>query len=174
MATIREISDRVGFRGNPAHRTASPSDIRTLPVIDNSNRYASNVRTSIDCYVSGQYVQRNGRVLEVTQRYTIFIAYNRETQNATLQQLRDRVMMDFHERYGQFNISTVYVPDLPVPKQTVVPGVRPGEAAPMEFYHGSEMFRGMTRYERMRFESGTEREKAELNIRSVRKRYGYR
>lgn len=176
MATVKEIADQVGFRGgSPTHRIAEPSTVRTLPVIDNSNPYASNVRTSIDCYVSGQYVQRNGRILEVTQRYTIFIAYDRESQPATMQQVRDRVLSDFQDKYGgQFNVSSVFVPDMPVPRATLVPGVPSGAQAPMEFYWGSQMFRDMTKYEKLRFDVGTEREKASTNIASIKRRYGYK
>ena len=181
---IAEIGQTVGWKGTPAHRTAEPSTVRTLPVIDNSNRYASNVRTSVDCYVSGQYVQRNGRVLEVTQRYTIFVAYSKETQLSTMNQVRDRVLSDFQAKYGgTFNVINVQVPQLPVPRSEQIPGVPPDKDA-MQLYGGSELFqdemirgtpnrifREMTKYEKLRYDVGTERAKAKTNIESIRKRY---
>ena len=172
MTTIQELARSVGFKGNPRHRTAEPGQIQTVQPVDNSLPTQSNVRTSVDCYVSGQYVQRNGNVIEVTQRYTIFVAYSRNTQLQTMRQVNDRIIQDFEARYGgSFNVTTVHVPDLPIPRDEL-PGVDPGGVAPAELYRGTELFRQMTRYERARLEIGTERTKARVNIGSIRKRYG--
>jgi len=174
MATqIGEIAQTVGFTGGtPSHRLAEPSSVQTLPVIDNSLPNQPNVRTSVDCYVSGQYVQRNGKVMEVTQRYTIYVAYAHSTQMQTMSQVRDRIVGDFEARYGRtFNVTNAFVPGLPVPKPQV-PGVAPGQTVPMELYGGTDMFREMSRYEKARYEVGGEHLKEETNIRNIRKRYG--
>lgn len=172
MTTIQELARSVGFRGPSKRRTAEPGNIQTVQPVDNSLPTQSNVRTSVDCYVAGQYVQRNGNVIEVTQRYTIFVAYSRSTQAQTMRQVNDRIIQDFEARYGgTFNVTTVHVPDLPVPRDEL-PGTPPGGIAPIEMYGGTGMFRSMTKYERARTEIGTERTKARINIGSIRKRYG--
>lgn len=170
---IGEIAKTVGWKGTSGHKLAEPSSVQTLPVVDNSNPYQSNIRTSVDCYVSGQYVQRNGRTFEITQRYTIFVAYSRETQAATMSQVRDRVTMDFQARYGRtFNVVNTFVPGLPIPKEKVIQGIAPGKVAPLEMYQGTDMFRSMTRYEKMRWDIGAEHLKEKVNVQSIRKRYG--
>ena len=172
---INVIANTVGFRRTSGHvRSAEPTHVRTLPVIDNSLPYVSNVRTSVDCYVSGQYVQRNGQVMEVTQRYSIFISYNKTTHYQTMQHLQQRIAADFQARYGSaFNITTVYVPDLPTPMQDNVPGVAPGQEAPMEFYYGSRLFKSTHEYQKLRLDVGKEHIKEKTNIQNLRARYGY-
>lgn len=159
-----------GFRPqNARDRHAEPSHIRTLPVIDNSMPHGQNVRTSVDCYVSGQYVQRNGKSLSVTQRYSIFVSYGRESQVNTLKEVRERVAADFQERYGgTFNITTIHVPDLKTPVDV------PNYGDDMNLYGGSQSFkRQLGNYEKMRLDVGTERLKERLNVGSIRNRYGF-
>ena len=169
--SIKEIADQSGFRGPISHRRAEPVGVRNLPVIDNSDQFNRSVRTSVDCYVSGQYVQSNGRVMEVTQRYTVFVSYNKETQFISMQQVRDRITTDFADKYGKsFNVSNVFVPDLPVPVSAPTGGTSDDEV----MYGGSRMFREMTSYEKKRYEIGTERLKADTNIESIKKRYALR
>ena len=171
--TIGELAKTVGFRGTMQHRLAEPSYVRTLPIIDNSSPVASNVRTSVDCYVSGQYVSRTGNVIEVTQRYTIFVSYHKGTQVPTLNQVRDRIMADFEAKYGStFNVTNVFVPLLPVPKSEVLPGVGKGTIGDMYLYGGSNLFRAMTSYEKARHEIGTQKQMAKTNIGNIRQRYG--
>ena len=175
VSKISELATSVGFKGTAQHKIAEPSSVSSLQSIDNSVQTQSNIRTSVDCYVSGQYVQRNGKIIEVTQRYTIFVAYSKETQMQTMTQVRSRIIQDFEARYGNaFNVSTVYVPQIPVPKTAVLDGSTPGDVQSAGFYKGTDMFREMTKYEKMRYDVGGEREKSTTNIRSIRKRYGYR
>jgi hypothetical protein len=172
MSDIRQLANEVGFKGTPNHRIAEPSSVRTLPVIDNSVPTQSNVRTSVDCYVSGQYVQKNGKVTEVTQRYTIFVAYSNQTQMQTMQQVRDRIISDFEAKYGKtFNVTNTFVPGLPVPQKDL-PGTGAGGVAPLEMYRGSDMFREMTRHERARYDIGTQKKQATVNIGNIKTRYG--
>lgn len=173
VSKIQEIAQTVGFRGTPNHRIAEPSTVHTLPVVDNALPTQSNVRTSVDCYVAGQYVHRSGKVIEVTQRYSIFVSYSRGTQMMTMAQIRDRITNDFQEKYGTgFNITNAFIPGLPVPKEQEIEGIGKGDVEPLSMYRGSDMFRGMTRFERARYEIGTQREIAKLNIESIKKRYG--
>jgi len=170
--TIKEIADRVPASGTPNHRIYEPASVNNLPVLDNANRYSSNVTTSIDCYVSGQYTTRRGKIIEVTQRYMIYVSYNKDTQVSTMNEARTKIVADFQQRYGsQFNVSNIFVPALPVPKDKVVEGVPPGQSADAEFYAGSKLWKSMAEYQKARYDIGTEREKARTNIESIRKRY---
>jgi hypothetical protein len=169
---ISELASRTGFKGTPQHRIAEPSSIKTLPPIDNTIPGKPNIRTSVDCYVSGQYVQKKGKILEVTQRYQIFVSYSHATQLETMKQLRELISNDFRERYERsFNISTVFIPELRPPAETSKEQ-KPAES--MEIYGGSRMFRSITRYQRARFDIGTQRLTARSNIENIRKRYGLR
>lgn len=166
--TIGQLASDVGFTGTGQHKIAEPSKVENIPMVDNSIPGKPTIRTSIDCYVSGQYIQKTGKMIEVTQRYTIFVSYSSQTQVQTMAQARDRIVGDFEAKYGRtFNVSAVHVPGLPVPPEKE-------EGQPMELYGGSRLFREMTRYEKLRYEVGTERLKAETNIRSIKSRYGFR
>lgn len=167
-STIQDLAQRVGFKGRPQHRIAEPSEITSIRPINNAIPTQPTIRTSLDCYVSGQYTQRGGKILEVTQRYTIFVAYSLNSQTETMREVRNRIMRDFQERYGHsFNITTIFVPALLEPEP-----ISQKAADPAEMYGGSELFREMTRYERARYDIETEREKSRLNIQSIRDRYG--
>jgi hypothetical protein len=125
--------------------------------------------------VSGQYVTRKGKTIEVTQRYTLFISYNKESQAQTMKEAQERITLDFQAKYGnQFNISNVFVPVLPVPAEKVVEGVGKGGTEDMEFYSGSRLFKAMSAYEKQRYDIGTQRNISEKNIDSIRQRYRLR
>lgn len=167
--TIGQLASDVGFKGTSQHRITEPQKVQNLSIVDNSLPGKPTIRTSIDCYVSGQYIQKGGKMIEVTQRYTIFVSYSTQTLTATMSQARERIVGDFEARYGRtFNVSSVYVPGLPVPKD------EREDRQPMELYGGSQLFKEMTRYEKMRYDIGTEKLKADTNIRSVKSRYGFR
>ena len=174
-SSIKELSQNVGFSGTNNHRIAEPRQNFSLPVIDNSTPHESNITTSIDVYVSGQYVVGAGRVMEVRQRYSVYVQYSKSTQQKTMNEIRTQVMKDFEDRYGDtFNITTIDIPKLQIPKEAILPGTPPGQASPAEFYHGTTLFREMTRYERMRTEVKTQKEMSDVNIEAIRKRYGFR
>ncbi len=164
---IGELARQHGLRGTPNYKTTEPQDVRTLPVVDNTLPVGKNVRTSIDCYVSGQYVQSSGKVIEVKQRYTIFIGYNKETVVATMADVRNRVISDFDARYGgTFNITSIVIPDLPA-----IPDAP--SADPEQMYQGSGLWRRevIPPYEKERLEISTEKIRATVNIKNIRERY---
>lgn len=171
---IKEIAQSSGWQGSIGRKYAEPGTVRTLPVIDNTDPTSANVRTSIDCYVAGQYVGKGGKSFDIKQRYTIFISYGQRTQMQTMSQVRSAISSDFSDKYGaQFNISSVYVPALIAPMQKV-PGVPKGGSQPIEFYLGSGNFRRMTSHERLRYDLGTERVRHDTTVRDIRDRYRYR
>jgi hypothetical protein len=170
LPNIQEIASQVGFQGSSYQKSAEmPAE--TLAPIDNGApmQMGQNISTSIDCYVAGTYVGKKGQRLEVTQRYQIFISYNKDTQAQTMVMVRNRISEDFNRKYGgNFNISAVFVPEFAAP---------PGEAEPEMFYGGRMAWAGRkSRYgtpiERASYEIGTEKTKYSLNSGSIRKRYG--
>ena len=94
MATseIGQLLNTGVVRGTPSHKLVDTGYPASLPIIDNSMPGQSPVRTSVDCYVSGQYVGRDGKIIEVTQRYTIFVSYSKSTQLQTMSEVRSRIV----------------------------------------------------------------------------------
>lgn len=162
MPTIQEIAQISGFKGGGGGvRSAEVQTKRDLPVINNSG-VGTSVSTSLDCYVAGEYIGKGGSRLQVTQRYTLFVSYSSGTQVSTMEQARVRIMSDFQQRFNQFNVTTVYVPQLIEPQQAP-------SAEAEQFYRGSEEWR--VRIQRASFDIGTEKEKASRNITNIRRRY---
>jgi len=160
---ISEIARSVGWRGDRSHKQAEPSQITTLPVVDKTDPVRKNIRTSIDCYVSGTYIGKKGQQFEIKQRYTIFVSYSKGTQYEAMQEVRNVVASDFSRKYGQtFNVRDIFIPNLTTPMD---------EAAPMEMYGGSRTFKGRFP-ERAKFSIENERIAAKTNIANIRRRYG--
>jgi len=160
---IGEIARTSGFRGSQQHKIAEPAPISTLPVVDLSDPRGGNVHTSIDCYVSGQYVGKRGQIHEVQQRYTVFVSYGRDGQSDAMRQTRSVIASDFSKRFGgTFNMTTVFVPELRVPQGR--------EADPELMYGGSRTFAG--RFDRSRYELEGEKIKYGENYKNIRRRYG--
>lgn len=169
QSQIAELAKSTGFKGTPSHRIAEPGAVESLAPIDNSNRSGrGNIRTSVDCYVSGQYVAKGGKLFEVQQRYTVFVSYSQDSQLETMKTVRDRITSDFQAKYGRtFNVTSVYVQPLPLAPD-------PASAQAQTVYGGSRLFKEMTRESRARYEIETQRLQAKTNIGSIRGRYGAR
>jgi hypothetical protein len=166
-SVIRELATSVGFKSTNSYysKKAEPSAIKNLPVIDNTVPAQKNVNTSVDCYVSGQYVQTNGKTIEVTQRYTVFVAYSAETQAQTMTELKARITSDFESRYGgAFSIIDVDIPSLPRP----VPDEPKLGADPLEMYRGSSLFKDIAKFEKLRVQFDNE---TKQTIRQLKDRY---
>ncbi len=164
MPTIKEIAVTTGFRGSSSRRTAEPQINSRLDSIDVSSPLDKNtISTSIDCYVAGEYIGRGGKSLEVRQRYQMFVRYGSTTQVQAMEQVRGRIMDDFASRFGQFNITSVYVDPLEAVR------AMPDPAQPEQLYDGRDVWR--TAIARASFEIGTEEAKAERNIANIKRRY---
>lgn len=161
VSQIGELAKSVGFRGARGYMVAEPSTVTSMPVIDHTQPGVPNVRTSVDTYVHGQYVGKNGQIHEVRQRYTIFVSYGPGTQADAMNQTRSVIASDFSNRYGRtFNITTVFVP-------TFRPA--PGAADDVLMYGGSRLFK--ERFDRAKWELDTERTKFSTNTTNIKRRY---
>jgi len=177
---IRELASAGQLRGGGQHKQADPPTERQLRVIDLADPGAPRVSTGVDAYVAGQYLGRNGKTIDVTQRYTVYVSYSARTQQQAVQQAREEVLKHFQEKYGStFNVTNVYLQDVPRARAAGTMGdllgidgeVAPGQVAPMQFYLGGEVFKSMTRVNRIRWEIGSQRSIARTNIGSIRRRY---
>lgn len=180
MNPIRDLAATGQLRGSTQHKFADPPTERQLRVIDLGDPGAPKINTGVDAYVAGQYLGRNGKTIEVTQRYTVYVSYSARTQQQALQQARDEVVKHFQQKYGStFNVTNVYLQDTPRVRAAGIQGdfmgidgeVAPGQVAPAQFYFGSEFFKSMTRTERMRLDIGTQSSIRRANVKSIRRRY---
>lgn len=178
---IRDLASSGRLKGSQYHRVADlPSDKGAAPVINNADPGAPSISTSVDCYVSGQYLGSKGQTIDVVQRYTVYVSYSARTQAQTMSEVRDRITADFQSKYGKtFNVGNVYIPSLKAPRMNPSGDlmwqqdhVGPGQIAPGMFYEGARTFKQETRTERKRFEIDTIKSIARTNIGSVKRRYG--
>ena len=163
QSQIGDIAKTSGWRGDSHNKTAEPGTVTSLPVVDNTDPRGKNIRTSIDCYVTGTYIGKKGQSFEVKQRYTIFVSYSSNTQQETMQQARNELVKDFSSRYGKtFNVRDIFIPDFkPAPE----------EAAPIEMYRGSTTFKNRFP-SRSQYDIDTERVMMKTNTANIKRRYG--
>ena len=169
MTSIKEISDRSGgFKGNKQHRWAELPQNTQYTVDHSGAGRKNNVYTSIDCYVSGTYINKTGGVMEVKQRYTIYVSYNRDTMQQAMTEVRSRVVNDFSGNFPEFRISDVFIPD----QKFIQPMGDHGLVEDVQFYQGSEMFKNMSRIDVAQYKIQMEGDIYKANVKNIKKRYG--
>jgi hypothetical protein len=139
------------------------TSIKPLPSVENVKQGERSISTTVDCYVSGEYVTKDGKTFKIRQRYSIAIKYSRSTLNEVMQRLRNAIQSEFTATYSGdgFQISDVFVPLLTAPTayQTV------------EFYRGSKYWRLLLKrnVEEVKFE-----EDVPYRAKKLIRRYGLR
>jgi hypothetical protein len=103
-------------------------------------------------------------MLEVKQRYTLYVSYNARTQTVAMARLRNDMIMDFEQNFPQFHVTDIFIPE----DKFVIPA----GPEPSEFYYGSELFKRMSRLDVYKYRLGTERQIYDSRTRALRKRYG--
>jgi hypothetical protein len=162
---IQEIAH--SFRGTRFHKTADLQSAQQYS-IDHSGGRKNSIYTSVDCYVSGTYTDKEGKTLEVIQRYTVYVAYNRDTQMTAMNETRQRIMQDFERNFPWARVSDVFIPEAKFIKPL-------GDGAMVQdegFYYGSSLFRDMSRIDVARYKMSTERDIYKTNIKGIKRRYG--
>ena len=167
MTSISEIAKTHGFTGSRYHKF-SDLGINQKYSVDHSGGAKNSVYTSVDCYISGTYTTTDGRVSEIRQRYTVYVAYNRETQKLAMNEVRQRIVEDFASNYPEFRMSDVFIPEA----KFVTPTGNDGLVENVEFYHGSNLFKAMSRIDVAQYKIQTERDIYRNNVRNIKKRYG--
>ncbi len=168
MVTIQELTAKEQFRGSKYHRTADLSTVNSNISIDHSGgSHANNVYTSVDCYVAGSYTTRDGKSMDITQRYTIYVAYNKDTQKLAMDGVRQRIIEDFKSNFPQFDITKIFIPE----NKFIVPKGNESLYQPAEFYQGSEMFKDLSRIDVARYKMHTEKDIYKSKITDIKNRY---
>ena len=165
MVDFPSIIERLKISGGKRHRFGEAIDIDQSQVIDYSSTTRNNISTSVDCYVSGHYTDKMGNVLEVKQRYTIYISYNSETIHQALAELRKRMLDDFTRKYSGLTVDDVFVPELMIPQG------REGLIEEEQFYYGSKLFKQMSMVQQRNFKLDSAADMYRRNLGTIRKRY---
>jgi hypothetical protein len=177
---IRDLASAGQLQGSGNAKHADPPTERQLKVIDMAEPGAPRVSTGIDAYVAGQYLGRNGKSIDVTQRYTVYVSYSARTQAQAMQQAREEVINHFQQKYGAtFNVTNINIQDGPRARAAGIMGdfmgidgeVAPGQVAPSQFYLGGEFWKSQTRYEKIRWDVGSQSSIRRANVKSIRRRY---
>ena len=165
MTSVSELLKSGRFQGSSSYKHAEfPHRDFTLDFSDPTKR---NVYTSVDCYVSGTYFAK-GRVFNVTQRYSVFVSYNKETRQHAMLKVRDQVMQDFQHEYPELSISDVFIPE----NKFGIPMGGPPGSQPTEFYQGSDLWKRMSRFDVARYKLSVEKEIYKSRTDNIRKKYG--
>jgi hypothetical protein len=167
MATINDIARTKGFVGSKYHKFADMG-VNQQYSVDHSEGKKNSVYTSVDCYVSGSYAGNDGKSTEVKQRYTVYVSYNRETQKLAMNEVRQRIVDDFSHNYPEFRVADIFIPEA----KFITPLGDEGLVEDMQFYHGSDLFKAMSRIDVAQYKIQTERDIYRNNVKNIKKRYG--
>ncbi len=98
------------------------------------------IDTTVDCYVTGQYIDSKGKLFSIKQRYSIRIVYSTSTMHEVMQELRARLVSEFEVKYSQFdfNVTDVFIPEM----------ISLSPVMPEEEYRGRRLWKLVTRIER--------------------------
>jgi hypothetical protein len=167
LASIKEIAADHPFKGQKFHKF-SDLGVNSKYSIDHSGGKKNSIYTSIDCYVSGSYISNTGQSLEIKQRYTVYVAYNRETQKVAMNEVRQKIIDDFSMNFPQFRVSDVFIPET----KFITPLGDDGVVENAEFYHGSNLYKAMSRIDVAQYKVEMEKNIYKSNVKSIKKRYG--
>lgn len=117
--------------------SAAPQELST---IENKVAGERSIDTTVDCYVTGQYIDSAGKLFSIKQRYSIRIIYSTSTMHEVMAELRARLVSEFELKYSQFgfNVTDVFIPEM----------VTLSPVMPEEEYRGRRLWKLMTRIER--------------------------
>jgi hypothetical protein len=167
LATISEIADIHKFTGSRYHKFADLG-VDQKQQVDLSGGAKNSVYTSIDCYVSGTYTGNDGKSMEIKQRYTVYVAYNRDTQMQAMNRVKQQIMDHFNQNFPQFRIADVFIPEA----KFIKPLGSDSLVEDASFYKGSEMFKAMSRIDVAHYRMQVEKDIYTRNIKGIKKRYG--
>jgi hypothetical protein len=166
MVDFRSLLERMKISGGRKHRFAEAVQIDRSKVLDFSDSKENNISTSVDCYVSGHYVDGKGNVLEVKQRYTVFLAYSGSSLQLAMGSLKQRILDDFQNKYPGMNIDEVFIPKM------IAPIGDEGVTEDLTFYFGSQMFRTLTKAQQRSDKLGSASDMYKRNVDTIKRRFG--
>lgn len=159
------LFERFSWVGGSQSRYGDSAEAIQLPTVDDTVQGEYVVDTTIDCYVTGTYIDKKGRLTQVKQRYSVRIRYSKSTFDRVMAALREKLASAFTDKYSGygFDITNVFIPDLLMPR----------EPAPAEEYKGSRYWKLITRVEMQR-EQDLARTIYRSRIKGIIKRYSIR
>lgn len=166
---LKENYNRYNWIGSTRARQGERQRVKELRSIDLSRRGEPTIRTTIDCYLTGSYIQRTGksskqgRQITFRQRYSISIRYSTSTANQIYSEVRQEIIRSFESQFAGtgVQINDVFVPTLG----------EPTEPSPVQLYTGGRMWKLVTRTELKRRELTTADAIHKANIRGIIRKY---
>jgi hypothetical protein len=159
------LYEKFSWMGGSQSRYGDSHEAIQLPTIDDAVQGEYAVDTTVDCYVTGTYIDSKGRLSQIKQRYSIRVKYSKSSYERVMSALREKIAQEFTQKYSGygFDITNVFIPDLLVPK----------EPQPVEEYKGSRYWKLITRVD-MNREMDTARTIYRSRIKGIIKRYSIR
>ncbi len=150
---------------NPKQQVGDSIVIQRLPEQDFSEEGERSIETTVDCYVTGSYVdQQKGKVFQIRQRYSIDITYSNSSLVRSTNFVRQEIIRRFEQDNDNFSINEVIIPDL----RKIVP-----EAPdPILFTGGSRIWKRITRVEEGKLALRREKDIYKSRARRLIERYG--
>jgi hypothetical protein len=104
-------------------------------------------------------------MLEVKQRYTIYVRYGQDTFNQAIAAIRQQILNDFQKKYPGLTLDEVFVPNLIIPKGDE--GITEDEL----FYYGSKEFKRMSMIQQRDYQLRSAGDMYKRNVGTIKKRY---
>jgi hypothetical protein len=152
--------NKFGWQGKQ-NKEAESLQSQQLNSVENYNPNERTISTTIDCYVTGEYIGSDGKSIKIRQRYSIPIKYSRSTLNEVMQELRQKIQDEFAKNYPELPITEVFVPLLT--PQTAYETI--------SFYRGSKYWKLLLKRNLEPSEAKVD-EDVKYKARKIIKRYG--
>jgi len=162
---LNEIFAKWRFTGTSSRRyTEEPND---EVVLDFQEEGEKSISLSLDAYVSGQYVSRGGRSVEVMFRFNVYVRYSESTMQQAMSAVRAKLIEKFKKEFPGFDATTIFVD----PNKWRVPK-EPTPAEEVGFYKGTDYWRRLMGTEYARYEIKTRKAIYDTSVSNIKKRYG--
>lgn len=136
----------VKTKESPFGETIMP---QRLPSLDYTERTEKSISTSVDVFVTGQYISHKGRTFSIRERYTVHVRYSMSNIREVMSRIREMIMSKFQQDNPDFNITDIFIPEL----------IRPSAVPePKYMYRGGRVWRYITRFSEGRFRLQTEKD----------------
>lgn len=146
-------------------RYGSSIIVESLPSLEYEEKGKRSISTTVDCYVTGTYITREGKLFSIKQRYSIDVSYTRDDIIEVMSRIRQMIMEKFKAEHPEYNISDVFIPELLSPRNIPEPAY---------FYRGGKLYRYLTRFSEGRYILQTEKEIYKSVAKKIIKRYSLR
>jgi hypothetical protein len=151
-----------GPKKAPYGELIRPSDVE----LDYADPSETPITTTIDCFITGTYIDQKGKMFTIRQRYSVTITYSSSTVVQAMARIRDRLIQKFQAENESFMVGDIFIPEL----QREVPFKTTPE--PIYTYRGGKLWRYLTRIEEGKFKIGLQKEAYKNRARMLIAKYG--